>query len=97
MKWTPLEDVWDDYVATVNTATEEGLLETRESAENVIYPSRLIIAETEKEEVRRYIGERMEEIIAQIQRDNAVDGNFLAAYLFRTLIAGMLWERQRIG
>ena len=97
MKWEPLSDIWDGYVATLAAADEAGQLNDQETAEEILWPPDLYISEAEKDDVRRYISGRMGELEAKIRADRGVDLNNIAVYLFRTLMCGMKWEAERIG
>jgi hypothetical protein len=96
-KWEPLSEIWTHYTAEMMSAAEAGLLEDPEQAEHVAYPVDLYLGEGEKEDIRDFVSERMEEILEPIQNYQVFDPNQVASYLFRALICGMRWEKERIG
>lgn len=95
MSWHPLTDQWNEYQAHLAEAEEAGLLDDPEEAQEIIYPEDLYMGEGEKDDVREFITSRLQELYQTFDGD--FDPNLLGTYLFRSLILGMKWERERIG
>lgn len=96
--WQPLSDHWTTYKDKLEEAEAEGLLDDPENAQSVIYPEELFLGEGEKDDVREFITERLNELYQHYQQiDGKFDPNFVGTYVFRSIILGMLWERERIG
>jgi hypothetical protein len=96
-EWQPLTEIYDEYSASLETAIQDGLLEDEEVAEDFIWPGALHIHSSEQDEVKRYVSERMTEIIERVKRDQGFDPNLIAGYIFRSVMCGMMWERDRYG
>jgi hypothetical protein len=100
-EWQPLTDIWDLYDKSMATAVESGLLDGDEEdvalAEQYVWPVDLHIGDWEQEDVQKYVNERMTEIVGKIKNHGGLSPNLIAAYLFRSVMCGMLWERERIG
>jgi hypothetical protein len=96
-KWSPIRDIWNDYDATLRTAKDEGKLDGElEEAHRIIYPQDLWIGSEEKDDIHEFVHDRMSEIVTE-SKTKGVDPNMLGSYIFRALLAGMLWERERMG
>ena len=96
-QWQPLTEIYDEYSASLETAIAEGFLDDPDLAENFIWPADLHIHANEQEDVRRYVSERMTEVVERVKRDKGFDPNVLAGYIFRSILVGMMWERERYG
>jgi hypothetical protein len=95
MYWQPLTDHWDKYEERLQEAADAGLLDDPEEAQEIIYPEELYIGEGEKDDVREFITDRLNELYSSFDGD--FDPNILGTYIFRALMLGMVWERERIG
>jgi len=96
--WNPLSDHWDVYTGRLEEAEAEGLLDDPVDAQEIIYPEELFLGESEKEDVRSFITDRLNELYNHYQEsEGRFDPNFIGTYIFRSTILGMMWERERIG
>ena len=55
------------------------------------------MGEGELEDAKQFISERTQEMIQVIRYYKAVPPEMLSSYVLRSLIAGMLWQQDRIG
>lgn len=96
--WHPLTDHWKTYKERLEEAESNGLLDDPLDAQEIIYPDELFLGETEKEDVRDFITERLQELYNHYQvTEGSFDTNLIGTYIFRSIILGMMWERERIG
>jgi hypothetical protein len=93
----PLTDIWDVYTDSLDNALVEGYINDDEIAENYLWPLDLQIVEHEQEDMKKYVHERMVEIVERIKYDQGLDPNLIAAMIFRSVMCGMMWEKERIG
>lgn len=93
----PLSDIWGIYSESIESAINEGLIEDSELADDYIWPRDLNFADWESDDVKRYVHERMTEIVDRIKDQGGLDPNLMAGYIFRSVLCGMMWERERIG
>jgi hypothetical protein len=93
----PLSDIWETYTDSLDHADANGLLEDEEVQESYLWPTDLRLADWEQEDVKRYVAERMGEMMERMQTQGGLDPNLLAGYLFRSILCGMMWEKERIG
>ena len=96
-EWRPLSNIWEIYTGSIKQAISQGLSNDPEVAEGYAWPPDLNFGSLEQDDVRSYVNDRMGEIIENLHANKGIDPNFIAAYIFRTLISGMMWERQRVG
>ena len=89
--WQPLNDLWEDYSQKLDSIQEVEL------AEDVVWPKELFMGEGEKDDVKTFVTNRIEEMIAEAQRTNGINIQWIGGFLFKSLVAGMLWERERVG
>lgn len=97
MEWQPLTDIWETYNASLDEAVNEGYIHDPTLAEGYVWPSDLGLSDGEQENIKLYVEERMGEIVERIKTEKGLDPNLVAAYLFRSIICGLMWERERIG
>lgn len=90
-KWQPLTDIWDEYSMKLDAVQEADL------AEEIIYPRELFMGEGEKADIKQFVTDRMEEMFHQAQSSGGVNLQWVSGFLFKSLITGMMWERERIG
>lgn len=95
--WQPLTDIWETYNASLDEAVEQGYIDDPALAEDYVWPVDLFLGDKEQDDVKRYVQERMSEIVERVRTERGLDPNLVAAYLFRSIICGMMWERERIG
>jgi hypothetical protein len=93
----PLTDIWEVYSESLNKAISANLFREEDLSDDYVWPHDLLIDDWEREDVKRYVTERMSEIVDRLEVKKALEPNLIAAYLFRSVIAGMLWEKNRIG
>lgn len=93
----PLNDIWDVYTDSLDNALVEGYINDDEIAENYLWPNDLQIVAHEQEDMKKYVHERMVEIVERIKYDQGLDPNLIAALIFRSVMCGMMWEKERIG
>lgn len=96
-KSQPLSDIWDTYTESLDQAISNGLLLEQELADDYIWPHDLHLGDWEQEDVKKYVHERLTEVVEKVRNNGNLDPNLVAGYIFRSVIAGMLWERARIG
>lgn len=90
-EWHPLNTIWDDY----SDKLEE--VEEAELAEDIVWPRQLFMGEGEKEDVKLFVSQRIEEMVEEAQRQNGINIQWIGGFLFKSLVTGMMWERERIG
>jgi hypothetical protein len=95
--WQPLQDIWEAYSESLDTAIAEGLIQDEELSEQYIWPIDLGVASPEQDDVKMYVHERMQEIFERIKHDRGLDPNVLANVIFRSVLCGMMWEKERLG
>lgn len=96
-EWQPLTDIWETYNASLDEAVEQGYIDDPSLAEDYVWPVDLFLGDKEQDDVKRYVQDRMSEIVERVRTERGLDPNLVAAYLFRSIICGMMWERERIG
>lgn len=89
--WSPLVDIWEDYSEKLDEVKEADL------AEDKVWPRDLFMGDMEKESVKEFLTERIEEMVNEAQRQQGVNLHWIGGYLFKSLVTGMLWERERVG
>lgn len=98
MTWQPLSDHWDEYQSNLESALADGLMDDPLDAQIIIYPDELFLGEGEKEDIRSFVTERLNEVYQSfMQNEEHFDPNVFGTYLFRSILIGMVWERERIG
>ncbi len=97
MAFQPLTDIWSTYNESLDVAVDRGLIDDPELAEDYVWPVDLGLYDSEQDDIKQYIQERMSEVMERTQSERGLDPNLVAAYLFRSVICGMLWEHERIG
>jgi hypothetical protein len=98
--WKPLENIWDDYqrnVIKVISQAENTEDMSEEELNKFVWPSTLYVAEKEKEEVNSFVTERTNEILEYVEHYKGLHPKLLSSYILRVLLAGMIWEDERIG
>lgn len=90
-EWAPLNNIYDDYSMKLDE------IEEAELAEDVVWPRQLFMGEGEKEDVKLFVTQRIEEMIQEAQRNQGINIQWIGGYLFKSLVSGMLWERERVG
>lgn len=90
-EWQPLNDLWDGYSTKLDAVREADL------ADDIVWPNDLYMGDAEKEDVKAFVSERIEEMIAEAQRQQGINIQWIGGFLFKSLITGMLWERERVG
>jgi hypothetical protein len=93
----PLTDIWNIYTQSLDEAVGEGFIDDEELAESYVWPGDLHFANWEQEDVKRYVHERMTEIVGKIKHGGGLDPNLIASYLFRSVLCGLMWEKERHG
>jgi hypothetical protein len=96
-EWHPLQDIWEAYGESLDTAIQEGFIHDDDVSDQYIWPIDLNVADTEQNDVKMYVHERMQEIFQCIKHDHGLDPNILANMIFRSIICAMMWEKERIG
>jgi len=93
---TPLSDIWAAYSESLGSSIESGEIEDQAIAEIYVWPRDLEITLIEREDIKRYVHERLSEILARHQHHgHPIDHAIIASYIFRTLICGMMLARQK--
>lgn len=93
----PLNDLWDTYTGALDNAVASGLVDDQELNESYVWPLDLDWSEWEQSDVKRYVHNRMTEIIERVQAVGGLDPNVVAGYIFRSVVVGMMWQQERIG
>lgn len=93
----PLTTIWDHYTDSLDQATANGLVDDEEVSDNYVWPLDLKFGDWEQKDVQQYVHERMTEIVDRIKVQGGLDPNVIAGYIFRSVLCGMLWEKERIG
>ncbi len=93
----PLSDIWEIYSGSIEQAINQGLIDDSELADDYVWPRDLNFADFESEDVKRYVHERMTEIVDRIKTQGGLDPNLMAGYIFRSVLCGMLWQVERTG
>ncbi len=91
MSWQPLTDIWTDYSERLDGIKEADL------AEEVVYPVQLFMGDGEKDDIKSFVTDRMEEMHKTAQEMGGVNLHWISGFIFKALITGMMWERERIG
>lgn len=68
-----------------------------ELSDQYVWPLALGFGDMEQSDVKRYVHERMTELVDRIKGQGGVDPNLIAGYIFRSVLCGMMWEAERIG
>jgi len=95
--WQPLNEIWDVYTESLDEAIANGFMEDDQIADSYVWPAPLSFGDEEMDDVKRYVHERMTEIVDRIKNQGGVDPNLVAGYIFRSVLCGMMWEKERIG
>lgn len=89
--WQPLTTIWSDYSKRLDG------IESADLAEEIVYPADLFMGDAEKEDIKTFIASRMEEMVEQVQSAGGFNLHWLSGALFKCVVTGMIWERERIG
>jgi hypothetical protein len=95
--WQPLTEIWDTYSESLDNAIANGFMEDDQLSEKYVWPGALNFGDAEQADMKRYVHERMTEIVDRIKTQGGVDPNLIAGYIFRSVICGCMWEKDRIG
>jgi hypothetical protein len=93
----PLSEIWEVYTTSLDEAVANGLIDDDTTNEDYIWPVDLKFGDWEQADLKRYVHERMTEVVDRIKTQNGLDPNLVAAYIFRSVLCGMMWEKERIG
>lgn len=96
-KFQPLSDIWASYSEALDEAVTEGYIEDEDLAERYVWPADLEFGDAEIADVKKYVHERTTEIVDRVRDDGGIDPNFLASYIFRTILCGVMWQKERRG
>lgn len=89
--WQPLQDIWDEYSGKLDNINEAEL------ADEQMWPHTLFMGESEKEDVKAFVTERISEMVSHAQNTGGINLQWIGGFMFKSLVAGMLWERERVG
>jgi hypothetical protein len=95
--WQPLNDIWSTYVGSLDAAIEHGYIDDPDLAQDYVWPVDLQLSDDEQQDLQKYTYERQREVIERVKSDRGVNPNLIAGYIFRSVIVGMMWERDRKG
>jgi hypothetical protein len=96
--WNPLNDLWDSYNEKLKENELTNIFSLKETdIDAIFWPEDLFMGEGELEDAKQFISERTQEMIQVIRYYKAVPPEMLSSYVLRSLIAGMLWQQDRIG
>jgi hypothetical protein len=93
----PLSNIWELYSDSLDEALDKGYISDDDLSDEYIWPADLKFGRWEQEDVKKYVHERMTELVENVKNRGGVDPNFVASYIFRSVLCGMLWEKERIG
>lgn len=98
-KWNPINDVWEEYSSRLESFREMiPYIELEpEEMQNVLWPEDLYLGETEVKNAQEFVANRTIEILQLVKRYNGLHPDMLYSYIMKSLISGMLWEKERIG
>jgi hypothetical protein len=89
--WEPLTNIWDEYTIQLDSVQEAEL------TEDIVYPPVLFMGDEEKQDIQKFVMDRVEEMTEEARARNGVNLQWIGAFLFKSLITGMVWERERVG
>ena len=89
--WQPLQDIWDDYSEKLDE------IESAEIADEEMWPYQLFMGMNEKEDVKQFVTDRISEMVSYAQNTGGINLQWIGGFVFKSLVAGMLWERERVG
>lgn len=95
MPWRPLTENWNKFAEYLTDLTEQGLLFPSQSER--MWPSELNIGEEEEADIEEFVNDRIHELYGHIFPAQGANPNIISAYLVRSIIAAMMWEKERIG
>jgi len=90
---TPLSDIWFEYSQSLESSIESGEIDDQAIAEIYIWPRDLEITQAEREDIKRFVHERISEVLAR--HAAPIDHAIIASYIFRSIICGMMLEKQK--
>jgi hypothetical protein len=96
MTWRPLTEKWNSFAEYLSQMTEQGLLVHGEDMQR-IFPSELNIGEEEEADIEEFINDRIQELYGQIFPAQGANPGIISAYLLRSIVSAMMWEKERIG
>lgn len=94
MSDTPMSDIWDEYSFSLTSSIETGDLNDQSIAEIYVWPRDLELTKTEREDIKRFVHERLSEIIEK-HPNMQIDYAIIASYIFRSLMCGMMFSMQK--
>lgn len=89
--WQPLQDIWEEYSEKLDS------IEEAELADEQMWPYQLFMGTNEKDDVKQFITERISEMVSHAQDTGGINLQWIGGFVFKSLVAGMLWERERVG
>jgi len=95
--WQPLTNIWESYTESLDEAVSQGYLDDEELATEYVWPQDLSLSDVEQADVKRYVHARMTEILDKIAEDGGINPNFIASYVFRSVLCGCMWQKERAG
>ncbi len=95
MAWKPLTENWEKYTEYLTDLTEQGLL--FQGKQEPMFPTELNIGEEEQADLEDFINDRIQELYGSIFPAQGANPGIISAYLLRSIIAAMMWERERVG
>ena len=90
-KWKPLNNIWEDYSSKLDSVNDAEL------ADDLVWPQELFVADSEKDDVKTFVGERIEEMVLEANKGHGINLQWVGGFIFKSLVSGMLWEKERIG
>lgn len=92
---TPLTDIWAAYSQSLESSIESGEIDDQAIAEIYVWPRDLEITKDEREDIKRFVHERLSEILARHSHGVPIDHAIIASYIFRSILCGMMLARQK--
>jgi len=90
---TPLSDIWHEYSQSLELSIESREIDDQAVAEIYIWPRDLELTEVEREDIKRFVHQRVSEILAR--HAFPIDHAIIASYIIRSIICGMMLARQK--
>jgi hypothetical protein len=97
--WNPVNDVWDSYNAKLDSYKDMMPYSDFDAEEmhNALWPEDLYLGDEELEDAKEFVAKRTMEVLTMIRRFNGLHPDMIYSYIMKSLISGMLWEKERIG
>jgi len=98
-EWTPANDIWDSYLQQLEEFRNSHPLDSISPGElsKIVWPEELYLGEGELKDALEFVSRRSNEMIAITNRYRGLPPDLIYSYIMRSLLSGMLWQKDRIG